>query len=46
MRVPETGRMAIDVRSVPPLDLTLVPLLWIENPDNTTVASYRGPDGE
>ena len=42
MRVPETGRMAIDVRSVPPLDLTLVPLLWIENPDHTTVTSTEG----
>ena len=42
MRVPETGRMAIDVRSVPPLDLTLVPLLWIESPDHTTVSSTEG----
>ena len=42
MRVPVTGRMAIDVRTVPPLDLTLVPILWIENPDHTTVSSTEG----
>ena len=34
-RIPETGRMALDVREVPPLDLTLVPLLWEEAPDRS-----------
>ena len=34
-RIPETGRMALDVREVPPLYLTLVPLLWEENPDRS-----------
>ena len=37
IRIPETGRMAVDVRSVPPLNLTLVPLLWMDNPDHTIV---------
>ena len=32
-RVPETGRMAIDVRSVPDFNLTLVPVLWAEDPN-------------
>ena len=39
MRIPETGRMAIDVRSVPPLNLTLVPLLWMDNPDYSIVTT-------
>ena len=42
MRIPETGRMAVDVRPVPPLDLTLVPLLWMENPDHTVVTQTEG----
>ena len=33
-RIPETGRAAVDVRAVPPLDLTLVPFLWAQNPDS------------
>ena len=42
MRIPESGRMAIDVRTVPPLDLTLVPLLWIEDPDYSVVTESQG----
>ena len=42
MRIPEKGRMAVDVRRVPPLDLTLVPLLWVEDPDNTVVMQAEG----
>ena len=33
LRMPETGRMAIDVRAVPSFDLTMVPLLWTEGPN-------------
>ena len=32
-RFPMSGRMPVVVRRVPPLDLTLVPFLWMENPD-------------
>ena len=32
-RIPESGRLAIDVRVVPLFDLTLVPFLWTEAPD-------------
>ena len=32
-RIPETGRMAIDVRAMPTLDMTLVPFLWSGMPD-------------
>ena len=34
-RLPESGRMAIDVRSMPLFDLTLVPFLWTEDPDRS-----------
>ena len=39
IRVPETGRIPIDVRSVPTFHLTLIPLLWIENPDYSVVTN-------
>ena len=41
-RMPETGRMALDVREVPPLYLTLVPLLWEENPDRSVLEKIEG----
>ncbi len=34
-RIPETGRMAVDVRTMPELELTLIPFLWKEDPDST-----------
>lgn len=33
MRIPESGRRALDVRTVPPFELTLVPFLWMESPN-------------
>ena len=33
-RIPEMGRMAVNVRAMPELELTLVPFLWSENPDS------------
>ena len=33
-RIPETGRMAVDVREMPQLELTLIPFLWSEDPDS------------
>lgn len=33
-RIPETGRMAVDVRAMPDLEFTLIPFLWSENPDS------------
>ena len=32
-RIPETGRMAVDVRAMPPFDLTVIPFLWGPKPD-------------
>ncbi|MXX57127.1 MAG: hypothetical protein F4Z44_15330, partial [Gemmatimonadetes bacterium] len=48
-RIPEEGRIAVDVRAVPPLHLTLVPLLPESDPDSSIVASVlamaEDPDG-
>ncbi|MCY3772684.1 MAG: Ig-like domain-containing protein [Gemmatimonadetes bacterium] len=38
-RQPSTGRLALEVTEVPPLDLTLVPFLWTSNPDRA-LADY------
>ena len=42
IRIPETGKLEIDVRKVPPLNLNLVPMLWIENPDEEIVMQTEG----
>ena len=41
-RVPETGRIAPDVRELPALDLTLVPFLWTEGPDHSVLSTING----
>jgi len=41
-RIPDMGRATVDVRAVPPLDLTLVPFLWTEQPDSAIVAWVDG----
>ena len=33
-RIPETGRMAVDVHRVPSLELTMVPFVWSTAPDS------------
>ena len=45
-RLPETGRTALDVRSVPPLELTLIPFLWEENPDRSVLTKTEGLTAE
>ena len=45
-RLPTTGRMSVDVRNVPPLDLTLVPFLWTENPDRSILTRVEGLTAE
>jgi len=37
-RIPETGRLAVDVREMPSLDLTTIPFLWDEDPDSAILA--------
>ena len=34
-RIPETGRLAVEVEAMPPLDLTLVPFIWSETADSS-----------
>ncbi len=48
-RIPEEGRMAVEVRDVPVLSLTAIPFLWSEDPDSAVLADVDGmaadPDG-
>ena len=48
-RIPESGRMAVDVRRVPPIQLTLIPILSETDPDSSVVQSVpdmaEDPDG-
>ena len=41
-RLPETGRMAVQVVDVPPFNLTVVPFLWVEDPDRSVLAATEG----
>ena len=36
-RIPETGRLRVDVRDIPALELTLIPFIWAEDPDSSIV---------
>jgi len=36
-RIPETGRQGIDVRAMPVLDLTMIPLIWTPSPDSSSI---------
>ncbi|MYI46655.1 MAG: hypothetical protein F4123_09825, partial [Gemmatimonadetes bacterium] len=36
-RIPETGRLAVDVRTMPPFDLTLIPFIWSATGDSSIV---------
>ena len=45
-RLPATGRTAVNVRSVPPFDLTLVPFLWTDQPDSTALTQIEGLTSE
>ena len=41
-RIPVTGRLAVDVRALPPLELTVVPFLWAQAPDSSILDAVRG----
>ena len=36
-RIPETGRLALDIRDMPVFDLTLIPFVWSETQDSSIV---------
>ena len=48
-RIPETGRMAVDVQTMPTFQLTLVPFIWRTDPDSAvlriTSAIADDPEG-
>ena len=41
-RIPEEGRMPLDVRTMPFFDLTVIPLLWRGKPDSAAVKHAAG----
>ena len=41
-RIPEGGRLALDVHALPTMKLTVVPFLWTENPDSSILAKVEG----
>ena len=45
-RIPETGVIKVDVREMPVFDLTMVPLLWSEDPDFSIVTETEGLTAE
>ena len=40
-RIPESGRLAVDVRTMPVFDLTVIPFIWSERPDSSIVDLAR-----
>ena len=40
-RIPETGRLEVDVREMPPFDLTLIPFVWSATHDSSMVHVTR-----
>ena len=41
-RIPEAGRLPVEVRELPVFDLTLLPFLWSEDPDSAIVGVING----
>ena len=41
-RIPETGRLAVEVRVMPRLDFTVIPFLWQQNPDHAVLDATAG----
>ena len=41
-RIPETGRLAVEVQAMPRFDLTLIPFLWRPEPDREILAMVEG----
>ena len=40
-RIPETGRLGVDVEAMPLFDLTLIPFVWSETQDSSVVGLVR-----
>lgn len=45
-RIPAEGRMALDIRAMPPFNVTAVPFLWQEKPDSSGLKATAGLTAE
>ena len=45
-RIPDTGRMAVDVREMPPLHLTVIPFLWSVDPHRGAVEAAEAMEAD
>ena len=45
-RIPDTGRMAVDVREMPALHLTVVPFLWSDDPHRGAVEAAEAMEAD
>ncbi len=45
-RIPDTGRMAVDVREMPALHLTVIPFLWSANPHRAVVETAEAMEAD
>ena len=45
-RLPDTGRIELNVKAMPPIDLVLVPFLWEEGPDHSFVSRIESLTAE
>ena len=41
-RIPETGRLAVEVRTMPVFELTAIPFIWTQSPDSSVVETVAG----
>ena len=41
-RIPETGRMAVEVHEMPAFSFTLIPFVWRANPDSAVIGVTQG----
>jgi len=45
-RIPETGRLAVEVREMPLFDITFIPFLWEADPDSAVIALTAGMEAD
>ena len=45
-RIPATGRLAVEVKAIPPLDLTVIPFVWTETHDSSIVDLVEAMAGD
>ena len=45
-RIPEKGRMAVEVREMPVFELTAIPFLWEEDPDSAVLEEVDGMEDD